>query len=810
MSTRRSILVLSLVALTFSASAAVARWSNDPNVNNRLSTSTFNMANLATVPDGSGGAFSVWSEYHGGNDVYAQHLTAQGQVASGWPAGGLAICTAAGDQYVIAATADGVGGFIVAFDDYRGGAEVKTFAQRVSGAGALLWGTNGVSACAVAGEHYSAQVCADGAQGAIILWQDTRTSATTGFDIYAQRLSANGAQLWLASGLPICNNVGDQLNFKVISDGWLGGSIMCWRDSRAGNNDIYGLRLDENGSLRPGWTANGLGVCTNASFQTTPLVVSDGAYGAIFAWEDDRNGAGNGDMYALKLTPSGTIATGVWVANGNQYTTDPLFQGFPSIGSDGAGGAILAWSDARAGGAYDLYAQRITSSGTASWTAGGLAVSTAFANQDRAMVVSDGAGGAVIGWLDNRSAGFNTLFAERLTSTGAVASGWVAGGLPVGTATLVQFPTMCSDASGGAIFGFQYSSNPQLMYQQRVDQFGTLGVQPNITTVRDVPSDQGGLVKVSWDASPLDGYPAYSIARYLVFRSVPPNAAQGLRMTKATQTWSDLAAERGTLLVTGTAASAVYWEYLSTSTAYHLPGYSYLAATAKDSVAGSNAYTKFMLMAQNADGSRFWVSDADSGYSVDDLGPAAPAPFTGAYASGATNLHWGANAETDLAVYRLYRGSGPGFVPGPGNLVVAQPDTGYVDSGPAGSWYKLTAVDIHGNESAATLLSPSGTVDVLTGAAPRMTWLDRARPNPMREATTIRYALPRAGGVQLTIHDSQGRLVRTLVTGEHAAGWNEAHWDGTDASGRRVAGGLYFYRLESEGTRLNGRVLAIR
>ena len=51
-------------------------------------------------------------------------------------------------------------------------------------------------------------------------------------------------------------------------------------------------------------------------------------------------------------------------------------------------------------------------------------------------------------------------------------------------------------------------------------------------------------------------------------------------------------------------------------------------------------------------------------------------------------------------------------MPGPGNVVTATTDTGYVDAGAAGSYYKISAVDFNGNESAFAVVSPSQTTDV--------------------------------------------------------------------------------------------------
>src|SRR4029453_9050684 len=103
--------------------------------------------------------------------------------------------------------------------------------------------------------------------------------------------------------------------------------------------------------------------------------------------------------------------------------------------------------------------------------------------------------------------------------------------------------------------------------------------------------------------------------------------------------------------------------------------------------------------------------------------------FLAAYASGATHLHWGVSPASDFASFRLYRGSSSGFVPGPGTFVVETPDTGYVDSGVAGSYYKVSAVDFNGNESVFAVVGPAQTTDVPTVQAVAFA-LEGTRPNP--------------------------------------------------------------------------------
>jgi PKD repeat protein len=76
--------------------------------------------------------------------------------------------------------------------------------------------------------------------------------------------------------------------------------------------------------------------------------------------------------------------------------------------------------------------------------------------------------------------------------------------------------------------------------------------------------------------------------------------------------------------------------------------------------------------------------------------------------------------------------------------------------------------------------------------------LSQNSPNPFNPSTTIQYAIPagKSGMVRLTIYDSRGSLVRTLVDGVQNSGIHTATWNATDDSGRRVSNGIYIYRLE--------------
>jgi hypothetical protein len=84
-------------------------------------------------------------------------------------------------------------------------------------------------------------------------------------------------------------------------------------------------------------------------------------------------------------------------------------------------------------------------------------------------------------------------------------------------------------------------------------------------------------------------------------------------------------------------------------------------------------------------------------------------------------------------------------------------------------------------------------------------------PNPFNPRTTLRFELPQAAPVELSVYDVRGRLVRSLVDGETIpAGRHGVVWNGVDDAGRNVASGLYFYRLRAGNFRETKRMTLLR
>ena len=86
----------------------------------------------------------------------------------------------------------------------------------------------------------------------------------------------------------------------------------------------------------------------------------------------------------------------------------------------------------------------------------------------------------------------------------------------------------------------------------------------------------------------------------------------------------------------------------------------------------------------------------------------------------------------------------------------------------------------------------------------------RAHPNPFRGRTSIRFQIPREQHVEIAVFDVSGRRVRSLVRGVLPASTYAESWDGLDDRGQRVAGGIYFVRMEAGELRPTRKTVLVR
>jgi flagellar hook assembly protein FlgD len=83
-------------------------------------------------------------------------------------------------------------------------------------------------------------------------------------------------------------------------------------------------------------------------------------------------------------------------------------------------------------------------------------------------------------------------------------------------------------------------------------------------------------------------------------------------------------------------------------------------------------------------------------------------------------------------------------------------------------------------------------------------------PNPFNPTTKIDYGLPEMSNVKLVIYDILGREVTTLVNWEQDAGYKSITWHGTDAFGKNVGAGMYFYQLKAGKFRQTKKMILLK
>jgi hypothetical protein len=759
--------------------------------------------------DGTGGTIFVWNDDRGADyDIRAQRVDVWGNAM--WAAEGVPICSKTGNQLNPQILPDGSGGALIAWYDRRDG-HYDVYAQRIDATGASLWDPDGVPICKKADDQDQVRIAPDGAGGMVIVWRDSRTGLFT--DIYAQRVDASGSTLWDPDGAPACSAAYNQQDPQITTDG-TGGAIMVWLDTRdLGTARIYGQRLDAAGGKQ--WTMNGIRICTYASDQFVPRIVSDDVGGAIVAWEDERP-AGSIDLYAQRVDSTGTL---VWDGDGRRVCVAAETQVTPAMTSDGAGGAIIAWMDYRPVSYASIYAQRMSAGGSSMWATNGVAVAPVAFIQSNTQIVADGAGGAFVIWQDQRN-GDDNIYAQRINAAGTAL--WTADGVPLAPMPQGQISAwIVADGAGGAVVCWA-DARPSVdydVYAQRVGPMGYWGQRmPYIYSVRDIPGDQGGQVDISWYASLFDTWMEHDMSHYTVWRAV-------------TQEHALLAAGNGALMVDDISGltpgpeeqvvfvqdllnQTYFWNLILTVEAGYMAQYSAVVPTLFDSTSFCQDYHYFQVVAHSTEPYAFWESGPDSGRSVDNLAPGTPLNLAGDYQTppGELLMTWDPNMEVDLSSYAVYRGPTEDFVPDAGNMIGAPTDTFLVDTefNPgAQEYYKVSAVDIHENESGHALLRPED-ISGVGPSGPLVTALEQNAPNPFSPETVIRFSLAERGHVSLKVYDVKGRPVRTLVNGDRAPDRYEVDWNGRDDRGHSVAPGVYFYKLEAPGYAMTMKMLLLR
>ena len=187
-----------------------------------------------------------------------------------------------------------------------------------------------------------------------------------------------------------------------------------------------------------GWNESGIKISRESSFN--PQICSDGEGGAIIIWEYDYFQT---DIYAQRIDSNGMIQ---WASGGIEICTSSDSQDSFQVCSDGEGGAIIVWEDERNFNMTntDIYAQRINSNGIILWMSNGIEICTINCSQNKIQIISDGTGGAIITWQDLRKSSNYDIYAQKIDKNGNIL--WKPNGTEICTSENDQiYPQISSD-----------------------------------------------------------------------------------------------------------------------------------------------------------------------------------------------------------------------------------------------------------------------------------------------------------------------------------------------------------------------------
>jgi hypothetical protein len=243
--------------------------------------------------------------------VYVQRFRADGTVEPGWPANGRLL--ALGRAKFIAMP-DGTGGYYVASSSITTSSEdLVHYLQRITvdGTSVTGWPTDGMVICDAPGVRDPIRMAPDGEGGALLCWADSRPSPTNEREIYVHRILNSGqpALGWTVNGVRVSNDQGVELyesSPDVCADGF-GGTYVTWERAFDFESPAYVQHLAADGQVAPDWPTFGVRVAVTLG-QFSPRVASDGAHGAIVAWDESQVGGRTG-IFANRFGLTGPVST---------------------------------------------------------------------------------------------------------------------------------------------------------------------------------------------------------------------------------------------------------------------------------------------------------------------------------------------------------------------------------------------------------------------------------------------------------------------------------------------------------------------
>jgi len=333
--------------------------------------------------------------------------------------------------------------------------------------------------------------------------------------------------------------------------------------------------------------------------------------------------------------------------------------------------------------------------------------------------------------------------------------------------------------------------------------------QPIIADVEDVPNDQGRQVWVVWEASADDVPPGPGSANtgtipVAVFGpedAVFPRIQHGNSILTPVKVNPSVTTNPLAVI-----SNYVVWRLdnglpvqVADVVAIQSGMYAAVVPTLGD---GSEWEATYVVSAHTSDPLTNWKSFPKSGTSEDNLIPTAPGNVAATVVVSDVVISWDETEDPDINYYSVRRGDQEGFdATDPASEVGTTTELTFTDVNPGGTtwYYRVVAYDFNGNEgnfSDEVSAAVTGIEDGNNGI-PTTFALHQNYPNPFNPETNIAFDLPQRVDVSITIYNSLGQKVRTLVNESKPAGTHTIRWNGLNDGGTKVGSGVYIYFIKA-------------
>jgi hypothetical protein len=285
----------------------------------------------------------VWQDGSGASyDIYGRRVNQNGIILDTICIG---ISTSICGQYCPSVAFDGTN-YLVVWHDNRG-ISYDIYGARVNQTGAVL-DPNGIQILiGTNGQKYPSVIF--GEANYLVAGQSEINNYLNNIDIYGSRVNQSGIMLD-TNAIVLSTEASNQQSSSAAFGST--NYLVIWQDSRGNNYDIYGARLNQQGTVLDQTPIE----ISNSELQQLNPSVTFGETSYFVVWQDERNGGY--DIYGTRVTQNGIVLE----PNGIPLSTAAEDQSSPCIAFDGIN-YLAVWDDYRSGYSKEIYGARISQDG---------------------------------------------------------------------------------------------------------------------------------------------------------------------------------------------------------------------------------------------------------------------------------------------------------------------------------------------------------------------------------------------------------------------------------------------------------------